>query len=43
VVQLGCRDDQGLRGGEISAAIDHGDPVLGRGEAHPLELAVELG
>ena len=43
VVQLGCRDEQGLRGGEISGAIDDGDPVFGRGKTDPLELAVELG
>jgi hypothetical protein len=43
VVQLWYRDEQRLRRSEISSAIDHGDPVLGRGEAHPLELAVELG
>ena len=42
-MQLGCRDDQGLCGGEISGAIDDGDPVFGRGKTDPLELAMELG
>ena len=39
----GAEISKDCAGGEISGAIDDGDPVLGRGKADPLELAVELG
>ena len=43
VVQLRYRDEQGLPDGQIRRALGHRNPVVGRGEADPLELAVDLG
>ena len=43
VVQLGRRDEQRLGQGQVSGALGHGDPLLGRGEADTVELAVHLG
>ena len=43
VVQLRCRDEQGLPERQIRRALGHRNAVVGRGEADPLELAVDLG
>ena len=43
VVQLGCRDQQRLGQSEVSRALGDGDPLVGRGEADPVQLAVHLG
>ena len=43
VVQFGCRDEQRLAESQVGRALGHGDPLVGRGEADPVELAVNLG
>ena len=43
VVQLRYRDEQRLPDRQIRGALGHRNPVVGRGEADPLELAVDLG
>ena len=43
VVQLGGGDQKRLRGGQVSCAFGHRDPVLWRGEANSVQLAVDLG
>ncbi len=43
VVQLGRRDQKRLGQSQVRRALGDGDPVLGRGEADPVELAVHLG
>ena len=43
VVQLGGGDQERLRGGQVGGAFGHRDPVLWRGEANSVQLAVDLG
>ena len=43
VVQLGCRDQEGLGQGQVRGALGHRDPLVWRGEADTVELAVHLG
>ena len=43
MVQLGCRDQEGLGQGQVRGALGHRDPLVWRGEADTVELAVHLG
>ncbi len=43
VVQFGCRDEQRLAESQLDRALGDGDPLVGRGEADAVELAVDLG
>ncbi len=43
VMQLGGGEQQRLAEGEVGGPLGHGDPLVGGGEADPVELAVDLG
>ena len=43
VVQFGGRDEQRLAESQVGSAFGHEDPLCGRREADPVELAMSLG
>ena len=41
-VQLRCGDEQRLPGGQVGGALGHGNPIVRRGEADTVELAMDF-
>ena len=41
-VQLRCRDEQRLPGGQVGGEFGHGNPFVWRGEADTVELAMNF-